>query len=354
MGDVFSTHSDGGAGYAQQRRARIRASEVRRRVLDVALERVEGIGLTIGFEHIVMDDLIREAGVPRSSTYRLWDSKEAFVADLLVEIASETSNKLADNETLAISEGILFANIDRLRSADDRVRVMYEVIRVALEHNYRAVIESVPWQSYVGLSATLLSQMESSARHDIEQALRSGSSDFIDRMAEFHGWFSGILGYRLKAEWEGDYRPYAVVISAVVEGLGLRHLGNPQLVDATYRGPATIASDDPEWALPAIALVAILERFLEQDPDYDVEATVALLEAMKAQRETGAVTGIPGGSESDAEVQPEGAEAQRDGAEAQREGAEAQPAVGSGQSAGSDGPDGDPPAHGVGVAHERG
>ncbi|MGA1835748.1 hypothetical protein VD659_02335 [Herbiconiux sp. 11R-BC] len=275
------------AAEAQQRRSRIRASEVRRRVLDVALDRVGGIGLTIGFEHIVMDDLIREAGVPRSSTYRLWDSKEAFVADLLIEIAAETSTRLADDETLALSERILFDNLELLTSPSDRQRVMYEVIRVALEHNYRAVIASVAWQSYVGLSATLLSHMESSAREEIELALRNGSDAFIERMAEFHKWFSTILGYRMRAEWNDDYRPYAVVISAVVEGLGLRHLGNPGIVDASYHGPATITSDDAEWALPAIALVAILERFLEQDPDFDAEATVAELRAMKAAREAG-------------------------------------------------------------------
>ncbi|MFB2599479.1 TetR/AcrR family transcriptional regulator [Herbiconiux sp. P17] len=270
---------------AHRRRSRIRAAEVRRRVLDAALERVEGIGLTIGFEHLVMDDLIREAGVPRSSTYRLWDSKEAFVSDLLIEIATETSNKLADAETLEISERILFDNLELLTDEADRRRVMYEVIRVALEHNYRAVIDSVPWQSYVGLSATLLSHLESSAREEIERALRAGSDAFIERMAEFHKWFSTILGYRIRAEWNGDYRPYAVVISAVVEGLGLRHLGNPGVVDASYRGPATITSNDPEWALPALALVAILERFLEQDPDFDAEANVEMLRRMRAARE---------------------------------------------------------------------
>ncbi|WP_139256870.1 TetR/AcrR family transcriptional regulator [Herbiconiux ginsengi] len=286
MGDSPSPHD------AHRRRSRIRAAEVRRRVLDAALERVEGIGLTIGFEHLVMDDLIREAGVPRSSTYRLWDSKEAFVSDLLIEIASETSNKLADDETLEISERILFDNLELLTEETDRRRVMYEVIRVALEHNYRAVIASVPWQSYVGLSATLLSNLESSAREEIERALRAGSDAFIDRMAEFHKWFSTILGYRIRAEWNGDYRPYAVVISAVVEGLGLRHLGNPGVVDASYRGPATITSDDPEWALPAIALVAILERFLEQDPDFDAEANVEMLRRMKAAREAAAEASV--------------------------------------------------------------
>lgn len=270
---------------SHRRRSRIRAAEVRRRVLDAALERVEGIGLTIGFEHLVMDDLIREAGVPRSSTYRLWDSKEAFVAELMIEIAAEMSNKLADAETLEISERILFDNLELLLVEEDRRRVMYEVIRVALEHNYRAVIASVPWQSYVGLSASLLSHLESSARVEIERALRAGSDAFIERMAEFHRWFSTILGYRIRAEWNGDYRPYAVVISAVVEGLGLRHLGNPGVVDASYRGPSTISSDDPEWALPAIALVAILERFLEQDPDFDAVANVEMLRRMKAARE---------------------------------------------------------------------
>ncbi|MFB2555343.1 TetR/AcrR family transcriptional regulator [Herbiconiux liangxiaofengii] len=289
---------DESADYAdsQRRRSRIRASEVRRRVLDVAMERVEGIGLTIGFEHIVMDDLIREAGVPRSSTYRLWDSKEAFVTELLIEIAKETSNKLTDDATLALSERILFDNIEVLGTSSNRKKVMYEVTRVALEHNYRAVIASVAWQSYVGLSATLLSHLDWAAREEIERALRTGSTEFIERMAVFHREFSQVLGYRLKPEWNDDYRPYATVISAVVEGLGLRHLGNPGIVDAVYRGPATISSDDPEWALPAVTLLAVLEHFLEDDPDYDADAAMASLRAVAASREAGAAAG-PGSVE---------------------------------------------------------
>lgn len=291
---------------SQRRRSRIRASEVRRRVLDVAMERVEGIGLTIGFEHIVMDDLIREAGVPRSSTYRLWDSKDAFVTELLIEIAKETSNKLADDETLALSERILYANVDRLATPEDRAKVMYEVIRVALEHNYRAVIDSVAWQSYVGLSATLLSHLDWAAREEIEQALRAGSAEFVERMAEFHRQFSTVLGYRLKPEWDGDYRPYATVISAVVEGLGLRHLGNPTVVDAVYRGPATITSDDPEWALPALTLLAVLERFLELDPDYDAEATMAALREAAAASADGTDAARPAApADGDAGAPPE-------------------------------------------------
>ena len=111
---------------SQRPRSSIPAAEVRRRVLDVAMERVEGIGLTIVFEHIVMDDLIREAGVPRSSTYRLCDSKEAFVTELLIEIARETSNKLTDDETLELSERILLAQHPELTEhweAPERPRV---------------------------------------------------------------------------------------------------------------------------------------------------------------------------------------------------------------------------------------
>lgn len=286
---VLGMADEAATGNDHQRRSRIRAAEVRRRVLDVALERVEGIGLTIGFEHIVMDDLIREAGVPRSSTYRLWDSKESFIADLLIEIATDTSTRLADDETFAICERILFDNLDQLRDPAGRERVLYEVVRVALEHNFRAVIASVAWQSYVGLSATLLSHMESSAREEIESALRNGSGEFIERMAEFHAWISSILGYRLREQWGGDYRPYAVVISSLVEGLGLRHLGNPDLVDAGFRGPAsiTLGAEEPGWKLPALALVAVLHGFVEPDPEYDADATVARLREMERAKEAG-------------------------------------------------------------------
>jgi AcrR family transcriptional regulator len=263
-----------------RKRARLRAAEVRQRVLDVALERVGSLGMTVGFEHLMMDDLIREADVSRSSTYRLWDSKEAFVADLMVEIARKAATSLVDEGTMRICVRILLENVDLLETADGRHSIVLETIRVALQHNYRAVVSSVAWQSYVSLTAALLGRVDNSARAEITEALRSGSDAFIEQMAQFHGWFAHLLGYRIRPEWQGDYRPYAALVSAIVEGLGIRQIANPRIVLDTYRGPATMHAH-PEWSLASAGLLAVFERFMERDPDFDLAASLAEIEGFR-------------------------------------------------------------------------
>ncbi|WP_378147722.1 TetR/AcrR family transcriptional regulator [Cnuibacter sp. UC19_7] len=269
------------AEHEVQRRARLRAPEVRQRVLDVALDRVGSLGMTVGFEHLMMDDLIREAEVSRSSTYRLWDSKEAFVADLMVEIARRAATSLVDESTLQICVRILLENVDRVATPEGRHQVVLETIRVALQHNYQSVVSSVAWQSYVSLTAALLGRVDNSAREEITEALRSGSDAFVEQMAAFHQWFAELLGYRIRPEWAGDYRPYATLVSAIVEGLGIRQIANPSIVLATYRGPATM-QPDPEWTLASAGLLGVFERFMEPDPEFDLAKTLAEIDALRA------------------------------------------------------------------------
>lgn len=269
------------AEHEVQRRARLRAPEVRQRVLDVALDRVGSLGMTVGFEHLMMDDLIREAEVSRSSTYRLWDSKEAFVADLMVEIARRAATSLVDESTLQICVRILLENVDRVATPEGRHQVVLETIRVALQHNYQSVVSSVAWQSYVSLTAALLGRVDNSAREEITEALRSGSDAFVEQMAAFHQWFAELLGYRIRPEWAGDYRPYATLVSAIVEGLGIRQIANPSIVLATYRGPATM-QPDPEWTLASAGLLGVFERFMEPDPEFDLAKTFAEIDALRA------------------------------------------------------------------------
>ncbi|AXH35192.1 TetR/AcrR family transcriptional regulator [Humibacter sp. BT305] len=263
-----------------QRRTRLRAPEVRQRVLDVALDRVGSLGMTVGFEHIMMDDLIREADVSRSSTYRLWDSKEAFVADLMVEIARKAATSLVDESTMEICVRILLENVELVATADGRHRIVLETIRVALQHNYASVVSSVEWQSYVSLTAALLGRVDNAAREEITDALRSGSDAFVEQMAAFHKWFAEVLGFRIRPEWAGDYRPYAALVSAIVEGLGIRQIANPAIVLATYRGPATVRPD-PEWTLASTGLLAVFERFMETDPDFDLAVALAEIDALR-------------------------------------------------------------------------
>lgn len=260
-------------------RSRMSSEEVRERMLAVALDYVHQTGLSVGFEKLSLDELIRKAGVPRSSTYRMWESRERFIADLLVEVAERSARSLLDTGTLETCVGLLSSNVHRLDDAEERRRLMIEVVRVALEHNYYAVIDSVDWQSFLAMSATLLSNTRLVTSRKIEEALRRGNEQFIESMAVFHREFAEVLGFRLRPEYGDDYRIYAVLCSAVVEGIGVRHLSNPAITDNYYPGPPSLSGEKAEWSLAALGMLALFEHYMQPVPDYDADHVRARLRA---------------------------------------------------------------------------
>ena len=80
-----------------KRAKRIPADEVRVRMLDAARDVVATSGLTVSFDHLPMEEYIKKAGVPRSSVYRIWSTREEFVADLIGEVFSAARGCGADS-----------------------------------------------------------------------------------------------------------------------------------------------------------------------------------------------------------------------------------------------------------------
>ena len=82
---IASDASDGAASAARGRRPRLRLPELEERVLRTAQELLidQGQGLSVGLDHINLEVVIAASGVPRSSAYRRWPTKEDFVLDFL-------------------------------------------------------------------------------------------------------------------------------------------------------------------------------------------------------------------------------------------------------------------------------
>ena len=70
------------------KRQRLSAEELRDRMLDTAKSMIaDAGGLTVSLAHLNMEEIIRAAGVPRSSVYREWAAREDFYVDLMVELS---------------------------------------------------------------------------------------------------------------------------------------------------------------------------------------------------------------------------------------------------------------------------
>ncbi|PPH71197.1 hypothetical protein C5C90_15000, partial [Rathayibacter sp. AY1D4] len=62
---------------------RLTREQVRTRLLDAALAVVRAEGLRVGVAHLPLEDVIRSAGVPRSTVYRIWPTRQAFYDELI-------------------------------------------------------------------------------------------------------------------------------------------------------------------------------------------------------------------------------------------------------------------------------
>jgi AcrR family transcriptional regulator len=62
----------------------------------------------VSVDHLALDEVIKEAGVARTSVYREWRTKDEFYLDLLCDMAGPSWQGTAafDEETIKLARGI--------------------------------------------------------------------------------------------------------------------------------------------------------------------------------------------------------------------------------------------------------
>ncbi|MFB2555236.1 TetR/AcrR family transcriptional regulator [Herbiconiux liangxiaofengii] len=268
MSENSWTRSTGG-------RPRAPKDDVRTALIEAGLARVQENGLTVGFEHLSLDSLIKEAGVARSAVFRVWETKEAFFEDLLTEVANQVSPGRADEESLVATWEYLGFRADELRTPEGRRRILVDVTGLAAEQNFEAVTSSVQWRSYVALSSTALSYADVRVRERIIEVLRDSELAFLDQMEVFYRNIVPAVGYRLRPDLNDDWRPLVVAAAAIIEGLGIARTTIPDLVEARYQ--VDNEGRPAEISLAAISYHAMITTFIVPDPNYDAEAAIARL-----------------------------------------------------------------------------
>jgi AcrR family transcriptional regulator len=123
-----------------RRSRRLSDEETERRLLAAAVARVDRTGLTVSLDHISFEDVIRDAGVSRSSAYRRWPYKDLFFSDLLKELAKAASPGLAGDEgTLDLLRRVVLDHLDWLERPELRSRLVLELIRQAAPLDFAAI-----------------------------------------------------------------------------------------------------------------------------------------------------------------------------------------------------------------------
>ncbi|WP_239453291.1 MULTISPECIES: hypothetical protein [Microbacterium] len=243
-------------------RTRRPAGETRALMLDVAVERVRSEGLLLDYANIELEDLIRAAGVPRSTVFRIWPDRMAFIADLVRALfeADDGFDTGFDAETLGMLQAAVSDNAEALRTAEGRQAVLRDTLRVAVTHNMAAVESTVAWRAYRTMSAALSSGDAVPGGDEIRDLLSEIEARYLDRMAEIYQGINGAFGLRMR---EGlTERDLAVAIMAMIDGMGDHRRINPAMIDAPR--VVTFGPEGPrDWHLAGLAVYGVYTAFTE-------------------------------------------------------------------------------------------
>lgn len=270
---------------------RVPAEEVRRRMLDAGRELALEAGAALTIEHLRLEEVIQRARVPRSSVYRLWAYREAYIDDLLSYLAGLGSwfsdRPVLDAGSSSDIEQILADNARLVGTLAGRRALLCEVTRVTVTRNYRALTESMPWRLHMALVATLGSTRSGEARERIAAALEDSQRRSREWMVGVLAQLEGVLGLRLRDQAHTlDHVALAsgllvqslalrnVQVQAAVgapEGPGLASASDTAMVNGLLNGPIPgpgLDGKPADWTLAAFGYLGVVDAFMELDPEF--------------------------------------------------------------------------------------
>lgn len=246
-------------------RPRLSDSETQERMLAAGASYVAEAGLSLSLEHLSMEDLIREAGVSRTSSYRRWPTKDAYAADLLVHLARTT--RLSDDFTgyaSALTEPAL--DVGLFEAPQGRRDVVVEAMRRLTQADYEQSLASTPWRNYVMLRAAHAGLPDGRVRTEVAQALRETERTFRTHRARALQASAALLGYRLNDPETFDWDAIALLLTATFTGVIVQAFSEPDVVHTTTLRRPFGASSPALWSPAALASANVFFSAAEPDP----------------------------------------------------------------------------------------
>jgi len=244
------------------------SEQIRTLLVEAGLKIVAEDGLANGADHLTFKrvfDYLEQSEQIRlthaSVIRRVFDSQEDYQTAVLKVIATRGAEDLTSAATSIVQEIILQAD---LSTPEFRRACLTEVVRVSGNTASEVLRTSPMWKAWIGVWALSASGNKSTASEEIKNAL-SATYEQIDRSAiNFYSQALTIFGMRLKPGF--SLHSLTVAASSLIEGCSLRDLVDPVKV-APIELPTGTNGALQTWSLQSVALMAIVDSFIEVDPD---------------------------------------------------------------------------------------
>ena len=265
-GASAESRTQGPTGVAR-RRQRISDVDTEQRMIRAAIGLVSEQGLTVSLDHLSLEEVIARADVSRSSAYRRWPYKDLFLADLLVALARATD--LSAEPPGLVEELVALIEAADLTSAQARRDLLVEGLRLASTAEFERMSTSPRWQTYLALSATVTGLPAGGVRDAAAAAILDAERRFAARRAHVYGNLATMIGYRPRGNLdpETSFELMASATGAIMTGYIVRSLANPQIATTTRHLAGFGSTAARDWTAPGYGLTAIVDAFLEPDPD---------------------------------------------------------------------------------------
>ncbi len=264
---------------------RLRESEVTRRLLDAASELVERDGLFSGLAEVSFEEAIALAGVPRSSAYRRWPTRQAFTAAVTLEIARGT--RLQSGWAQAGLTLIRDLNPDELLDPRRRHDLWVDAIRQLIHLDFIEMLGSKQMRLFASLTATQHNLADEQLRTRVRATLAETEQRYVTERAENLAWLGDLAGMRLRAPLGGPegWRLVSAAAGATMTGQLLKAWVDPAPAAREFSARAFGMSQPASWTQQTYLGTATLLAYLEPDPA--VEWTLARAEQLLTRiRET--------------------------------------------------------------------
>lgn len=248
-------------------RAKLTDIETETRMLDAGVKYVTRQGLSLSLEHLSMEDLIKEAGVSRTSSYRRWPTKDHFAADLLLRLAT-AAEMGEDLSPLVGAMGTLSADLfDDLASEQGRRDLVVEVLRAIMSADFHAMLDSPQSRTFIVLRAAHIGLPDGDVRSRVAEIIRHTEQDFARTRAVAFELLSRFIGYRLRQPDAIGWHQLSVAIGSQATGTLIRAYADRDGVTGTRLLRPFGSSRDADWSSATLASVGMFLDATEPDPD---------------------------------------------------------------------------------------